>query len=542
MMNKMLFHFIINLAALGLLFGGCADPGCADSFKIAGYNVENLFDLHADATEYPEYHPGGKFGWDSKMLGVKLKNIASVINDLDAEIVALQEIESEEALSLLQKQLSMLDKAYRYSAIARKRLTSVKCAVLSRFPILDEKEIIVGHGDERSILKVVLEIAGNPLVVYVNHWKSKSGPESKRIKYATALAADISKLACNVDFVLIGDFNSNYNEYKTVKDSPRLNDSRGVTGINHTIGTVRNKQMVTEFVLTSQKDCGYLYNLWLEIPESRRWSVNFFGRKNSPDNIIVSRGLYDKKGISYVDNSFDKFDPDYLFENGKVFRWQRSAGGSGRHLGRGYSDHLPIFAQFSTDPFYEASGQKTDVSEPEIRNIADLYGKNNGSANIRINKGVVIYKENGNAVIKQKNGRAIYIYKAAKELEYAMTYDLTVTRLNRHYGNLEITGIKDIKPLGRATDIADCFVAEENPDFSEPGFCNEIIDRVRGIYENGWFHYGKDRKIKIYFSDPALKPEGFSIITLSRVRVGFHRHPEIIVEKPEQLSGGGTGK
>jgi len=39
----------------------------------------------------------------------------------------------------------------------------------------------------------------------------------------------------------------------------------------------------------------------------------FSERKTSLDSIIVSKGLYDNKGISYVDNSFDKFDPDYLF-------------------------------------------------------------------------------------------------------------------------------------------------------------------------------------------------------------------------------------
>jgi len=535
MVNKILSHFFINLAALGLICGTFADPGCAGSFKIASYNVENLFDLHADATEYPEYHPNGEYGWDGKMLAVKLKNIASVIKDLDAEIVALQEIESEKALSLLQKQLSLLDAGYAYSAIARQRLTPVRCAVLSRFPIVEQKEIFVGNNQERSLLRVVFQIADDPLIVYVNHWKSKSGPESKRIIYAAVLAADISTLACDADFVLLGDFNEDYNEYETFKESPRLNDTRGVTGINHIIKTLKDRQMVTESFLTSQTDCRYLYNLWLEIPESRRWSVNFFGRKNSPDNIIVSKALYDKKGISYMDNSFDKFDPDYLFEDNKVFRWQRSNRGNGRHLGRGYSDHLPVFAKFSTAPFRRIPQKEAIHPAPETRSIAELYRLEKGWVNIRIHNGTVIYKQGDNAVIKQKNGRAIYIYKAAAELEYAMAYDLTVTQLNRHYGNIEITGIKDIKPLVRATDSDDCFIAEPDSDFSDPELCNEVIDTVNGIYENKWFHYGKDRKIKIYFADPALKPEAFATITLSRVRIGFHRHPEIIVEKNDQI-------
>jgi len=518
-----------------LLLGGSAGPGYGASFKIASYNVENLFDLHFDATEYPEYHPGGPFGWDHAMLDIKLRNIASVLKDLDAEIIVLQEIESENALALLQKRLYLLGAEYSYSAIIGRRLTPVKCAVLSRFPVTAKNEIRAGHGNERNILKVQLSIEDNPLILYVNHWKSKSGPESKRLEYARALAADILKLDKDVDFILIGDFNSDYNEYETFKDVSRLNDTDGVTGINHIIDTVKDARLVDEFLLTSQKESQFFYNLWLEIPETRRWSVNFFGQKNSPDSIILPKSLYDTRGIAYVDNSFDKFDPDYLFDNNKVYRWQRASKGKGRHLGKGYSDHLPIFAEFTTQPFCFASQQKPIFLEPVAMSIADLYRLKKGTVNVRIHDGVVIYKDRDNAVIKQKNGRAIYVYKAAKELQHGMAYDLTVTQLNRHYGNMEVTGILDKKPLARPTDLKAYFIVGPSSDFADPDLRNEIIETVKGIYENAWFHYGDDRKVRLYFSNPALKPKNFSIITLSHVRIGYHRHPEIIVEKTDQV-------
>ncbi|MBC2714045.1 MAG: hypothetical protein HF978_01940 [Desulfobacteraceae bacterium] len=504
-------------------------------FKIASYNVENLFDMHSDLTDYPEYSPDGTFGWDSAQLDIKLSNIAAVLKDLDAEIVALQEIESRNALALLQERLSRMGVEYPYAAIADGRETPVRCAVLSRYPIVKKEEISVGHDHERNILKVELDIADNPLVLYVNHWKSKSGPESKRLKYARALSADIAKLACDVDFILMGDFNSDYNEYETFKYVRRLNDTRGVTGINHIINTVKGTQIVTESLLTDQKNCQNVYNLWLEIPENRRWSVNFFGQKNSPDSIVVTKGLYDTKGISYVDNSFDKFDPDYLFDNNKVFRWQRAARGKGRHLGKGYSDHLPIFAEFTTEPFCFASQGKPIFSEPKALSIADLYSLKKGSVNVRIHDGVVIYKERDNAVIKEKNGRAIYVYKAAKELQYGMAYNLTVTQLNRHYGNMEITAIKDLKPLGRATDMKAYYINDPASDVADPGLRNEVIEQMKGVYENGWLYYGDDRKIRIYFPDHTLQPQNFSTITLFYVRIGYHRHPEIIVEKMDQL-------
>ncbi len=534
-MKHFIFQIVINFLILLLIYGCCAGPGHTASFKIVSYNVENLFDLHSDVTDYPEYRPGGTFGWDSTRLDIKLGNIASVLKDLDAEIIALQEVESRKSLALLQKRLYQVGAEYPYSAIAEGRKTSVKCAVLSGFPIVETKEILVGQNNERSILKVVFDINGHPLILYVNHWKSKSAPESKRMTYAGALAADILKLGCGVDFILIGDFNSDYNEYETFKGVSRLNDTRGVTGINHIIKTLKDTQIVTESLLTNQKDCQYVFNLWLEIPENRRWSVNFFGQKNSPDSIIVSKGLYDTKGISYVDNSFDKFDPDYLFDKNKVFRWQRAARGKGRHLGKGFSDHLPIFAEFSTHPFCFTSQDEPVFSEPESLSIADLYSLKKGPANVRIHDGVVIYKEGDHAVIKQKNGRAIYVYKVAKELQYQMTYDLTVTQLNRYYGNPEITGIKDVKTLGRTTEIKAYFITGPAPDFEDPDLRNEVIEQIKGIYENGWFHYGDDRKIKIYIANKDLKPKDFTAITVSCVRIGYHRHPEIIVEKKEQI-------
>ncbi len=363
-MNRIISLILLNTAALALLCSGLAVPVSAESFRIVSYNVENLFDMQADATDYPDYRPNGKAGWNRTMLAVKLKNIARVINDMDAEIVALQEIESEKALALLQKQLSIMGANYRYTAIAGQRSTAVKCAVLSTFPIAEKKDLVVGHEKERSILKVTFEIAGHRLVMYVNHWKSKSGPESKRIKYAKVLADEIARQPCRADYILIGDLNADYNEYETFKDIPRFNDTGGITGINHVIHTIKDGQMVTESVLIHQKGCTYLYNLWLEVPSNRRWSVNFFGRKNSPDSMIVSKALYDEKGISYVDNSFNRFDPDYLFEDNKVFRWQRAAKGKGRHLGRGYSDHLPVFAEFTTGPFSPASDREAVFHSP----------------------------------------------------------------------------------------------------------------------------------------------------------------------------------
>ena len=345
------------------MFAICqAVPGKAASFKIASYNVENLFDLKRDLTEYDDYVPNGPSGWNRSVMDVKFGNIARVLKDLGADILSLQEVESREALALLQHSLHLAGTDYAYSAIADDRPTTVKCAVLSRYPIVLSEEVGVGQGQERNILKVTVDIDGIPLILYVNHWKSKMGPESLRIRYARALAEDIERLKSGVDFVLTGDFNSDYNEYETFKNVARLNDTHGITGINHILKTLADGRMVDESVLTNRQKGRYLYNLWMELPESRRWSVIFCGQKNTPDSILVSASLYDANGVNYVDNSFDTFAPDYLFKGGQIYRWQRGDGGRGRHLGKGFSDHLPVFAEFTTQPFRFATGR--EISRP----------------------------------------------------------------------------------------------------------------------------------------------------------------------------------
>ncbi len=347
------------IASILLVLLCCITSIEAKTFKVASYNLENLFDLTRDGTEYPEYIPNAGYGWTKDIANTKYTNIARVIKDLRADVVALQEVESKKALITLRNKLKDFGVDYPYLEIADSKATPVKCAALSKFPIVEKEEIQVDNKVARNILKITLDIDGNRIILFINHWKSKRGPESMRIAYAKTLRREIDKLKEDVDFILIGDFNSNYNEYKTFRNSRRLNDTNGITGINHILRTIKNSgknsgknsEMVNEKTLTKQAANEYLYNLWLEVSKIRRWSYNFFGKKGSPDNIIISKGLYDDKGISYSDNSFNKFQPDYLFKRKAVYRWQRAERGMGRHLGEGYSDHLPIVAYFSTKPF-----------------------------------------------------------------------------------------------------------------------------------------------------------------------------------------------
>ena len=260
--------------------------------RIANYNVENLFDTKYDGTEYKEYIPSNATNWTRKIYLIKLRNISKVISAAKPDIIGLEEIESKEALLDLRKTLRKYHVNYRYYAIATKKRGSVTTALLSKYPIKYVKEVeVTKHPRNRNILEVGINVKGETLVVFVNHWKAKTGPESKRIIYAKTLMKRLEDFDLETPYILLGDFNSDYNEFETFKKQKRLNDTDGKTGINHVLNTVEitdwkitrwfksflNKPHDVRFVTKedlakSDDDPRLHYNLWLELPLEDRWS------------------------------------------------------------------------------------------------------------------------------------------------------------------------------------------------------------------------------------------------------------------------------
>ena len=58
----------------------------AKDFTIASYNVENLFDLNKNRSDYKEYFPNTKSNWNKKTYKIKLNNIIKVIKDMTSLI------------------------------------------------------------------------------------------------------------------------------------------------------------------------------------------------------------------------------------------------------------------------------------------------------------------------------------------------------------------------------------------------------------------------------------------------------------------------
>ncbi|MDH4943587.1 endonuclease/exonuclease/phosphatase family protein [Sulfurimonas sp. C5] len=312
--------------------------------KIATYNVENLFDLQKSGHEYKEYIPFSQSNWDNRNYKTKLKNLSRVIKDIDADIIALEEIESKQALDDLKFQLKRDGLYYQYAKIANAKNTTIKVAILSKFPFVYTKELVVGYAHSfRNILEVKLKVNNEDLYIFVNHWKSKAGPESQRISYAKTLKKRIQELG-NKNIIALGDFNSHYEEYKSFKRKRKLNDTDGITGINHILGTInyQKKSSATQNIKYNE-----LYNLWYDIEENERYSYIYRGKKEALDNILISSSLLDHKGIDYKKDSLSNFAPKYLFKGKSIYRWQMSRGKVKKHKAQGYSDHLAVIAEFT---------------------------------------------------------------------------------------------------------------------------------------------------------------------------------------------------
>ncbi len=329
--------FVLLLLLISLIYG-------ENTLKIATYNVENLFDLQRSGHEYKEYIPYTKSNWNNRTYQIKLNNTARVIKDINADIIALQEIESLRALKDLRYTLKRMGLYYQYYKIANYKNTTVKVAILSKIPFVYSHEIAVTSTYKyRNILEAKFKINNEDLYLLVNHWKAKSGPESRRIISAKILSKRVQELGINKNIIALGDFNSHYEEFKTFIRKRRHNDTNGITGINHILGTINNQTTANKVKINA----GEFYNLWYDIDKNRRYTYIFRGKKEALDHILITKNLLDAKGLEYKSKSIHAFEKEYLFKGKSIYRWQTKRANPPKHKGKGYSDHLPVIAEFT---------------------------------------------------------------------------------------------------------------------------------------------------------------------------------------------------
>lgn len=497
----------------------------AKPFSVATYNVENLFDAVYQGSEYKEYIPG-KHNWNARMAEIKLNHTAEVICDLNADILALQEVENEQVFQALLKRLKTVGCGYRYGAITHKKGAPIQVALLSRYPIKKEHEIEISYAPRvRNILEAEVAVQGEPLTLFVNHWKSKAyqGVESKRIKYAKALQRRLDKLPKNREYLLLGDFNSDYDASMSLEE--KLNDTGGKTGFSDILHTDTSKKEI----LTAKP--GVHYTLWRELDIDERWSHKFFGKTSSPDQIVLPQLLFDKKGIDYVNHSFRVFKAPYLFtKRGYINAWRYK---HGKHMAKGYSDHLPVLAYFDIKP-YRTDKSTKDSKIIENETIDYLYKIDHSDREIKLEDATVILKRGRHAIIKQKNGtRGIFLYGCAQKLKEFHRYDLLVRSMKSYKGLKEITHLYILKDKGG--NDARGYYLSANDLLHKKLVQNEVISDIEGVYKNRFFYTG-GTKIPIYFKKKKHIPPNGSKLKLHYAHLGYYKGLQLVVYDTEDFT------
>ncbi|MCR4941878.1 MAG: endonuclease/exonuclease/phosphatase family protein [Campylobacter sp.] len=274
----------------------------AQNIKIATYNVENLFDGKNNGNEYQDFKIG-KGKWSSEKSSKKLENISRVVTAINADIIAIEEVENEAILKELAKLCG-----YGYVSFSAPKNSPVGLGIMSKIKPKFSERYPVSGVKTRDILRVVFQTEGKEFSIFVNHFPAykKNGYKNQQKAERTLRVA----LAQHKYAIALGDFNTPYSKGK--------------------------KNLLNDIVVTKNYT-----NLWEKVKHKQRYSFAAYGKKRAIDHVLLSPEFFEKNGdFVYVCDSFKVFKADFMM-NGDYVRSQ-----NGENL---YSDHLPLVFEISSE-------------------------------------------------------------------------------------------------------------------------------------------------------------------------------------------------
>lgn len=326
--------------------------------KLISWNVETFFDASTDGTEYSEF-TGSKTAWNADKYADRLKRLADYIKDQDADIYCFMEIENEAVVLDISNQLQGSDSRgtrWNYAAFGKDPDGAIGCAVFSKLSLesmtlhqtdyhvalptsafetetpgtrlkppamrpLLELHLKVSQGQRISAEKSnspekqrsvgLQDCPPDELVLFVCHWKSKSGGEAESAVWRScqeALLARRMKKALDEGSAVLacGDFN------------------RGLS----------------EFLWSYQEDCVELRGFSENVTATSPWfgstqpgTYYYHGEWNQLDHIFAAGGT---SVLSFSTGT----DGDLVKKDG-------TPNGYSVKSGKGWSDHLPIICTFT---------------------------------------------------------------------------------------------------------------------------------------------------------------------------------------------------
>jgi len=217
--NYHIFHGKLRLHVLVILVG-IAIPTRAQEYKIAFWNVENLYDTYRDTLILDEsFTPQGEHHWTQKRYNKKLNDIFKVIVAMGSpDVMGLCEIENERVLQDLCMGTPLSRKGYKFIHYDSPERRGVDCALLynpKKFHPINSTPIHIEPFATRDILEVEgVTDKGDTLILFICHMPSKLGgaeADQRRLFCAKILRASMDSLASihpQATIIAMGDMNT----------------------------------------------------------------------------------------------------------------------------------------------------------------------------------------------------------------------------------------------------------------------------------------------------------------------------------------------
>lgn len=309
------------------------------TYTIAFYNLENLFDIHDDASKYDnDFLPKSDKRWTKKRYDRKLYKLAQVISKIGYEeverppvIVGLAEIENKNVIKDLINEPSLGGYQYdvvHYNSQDERGMDVGLIYDKSLFQVERSKTFSIYIEDElgqqdytRDILLVSGVLHSERVHCIVNHWPSRrEGVEfsmQKRLKAAQKVVEIIKGVRdedAAAKVLVMGDFNDNPSD-ESLKFLSREGD---------------------------------LYNPMETIMSYSRGSLNHNFKWNLFDQILCSTNFFETRKDRLRFDKAEIFDEKFLTQYKGKFKGQPFRTYVGKKYKGGYSDHFPVYIQINT--------------------------------------------------------------------------------------------------------------------------------------------------------------------------------------------------
>lgn len=318
-------------------------------FRVVSYNVENLFDTQDNPEKDDnDFLPSGNRFWNNTRLYRKIQQIAKVIIATGGweapALVGLCEVENDSVLFRLTHQTALHSLDYRYIITNSPDNRGINVALLYQrdvFRYLKHNSIPIHFKKKkqkktRDILHVQGKITtGDTLDVFVCHFPSRYGgekeSEQKRLDAAYTLKRACDSIERQRQFPLIlimGDFN----------DTPK----------NKSIRRILSAQPLSN---NTNSTTDKYFNLFTHTRKKGiQGSHKYHGEWSQLDHIIIHKNLIAPYSpFQLIPESIQIFTPSFLLTTDKTWRGVRPLRTFyGFKYEGGFSDHLPIIADFST--------------------------------------------------------------------------------------------------------------------------------------------------------------------------------------------------